>query len=363
MLDRSEADNMVQRLAEANRFSGVVRITRAGDELFAGAYGLASRTWGIANTMETRFDTASLTKLFTAVAVLQMIDRGRLTLKTRILPLLGLTHTSISEDVTVFQLLTHSSGIGDDCEEEDGCNYEDLWRDRPNYSVIETADFLPQFAHRKANFPPGAGCRYCNCGFVLLGLVVETLSGMAYRDYVRAEIFRLADMDCSGFFRMDRCVPDVAEGADPIRDDSGAIVAWKRNIYSFPPVGSPDSGAHVTAGDLDRFLRAARSGILLPPDLADQFFRPHVLYKQRDGWSMYYGLGMWFYVEPGGHVLCCQKEGYNAGVSAVMRYFPDSDTNLVILSNMAEGAWDLSWKMHRIILGNAHMGEKAHPGS
>ncbi len=65
---------------------------------------------------------------------------------------------------------------------------------------------------------------------------------------------------------------------------------------------------------------------------------------------MHYGLGMWFHVEPSGHVLFCQKEGYNAGVSAVMRYFPDYDVNLVILSNMADGAWDLSGRMHDLIL-------------
>ena len=149
---------------------------------------------------------------------------------------------------------------------------------------------------------------------------------------------------------MDRCVPAVAEGDDPIRGEDGSIVAWKKNIYSFPPVGSPDSGAHVTAADLDRFLRAVRSGGLLSSWLAEQFFRPQIFYRKRDGWAMHYGLGMWFYVEPDGHVLCCQKEGYNAGVSAVMRYFPDLDINLIILSNMANGAWDLSWWIHELIL-------------
>jgi len=65
---------------------------------------------------------------------------------------------------------------------------------------------------------------------------------------------------------------------------------------------------------------------------------------------MMYGMGMWFYVEPSGHIVCCQKEGYNAGVSAVMRYFFDQDINLIILSNMADGAWDPSWKMHELIV-------------
>jgi len=355
MLDRERINDELQRLEAEDRFSGVVRITQASRELFVGAYGLASRTWRVRNTMGTRFDTASLTKLLTAVATLQLVDRGLLALETPIIPLLGLSDTSISDEVTVFHLLTHSSGIGDDCEEEDGEDYEDLWRTRPNYGVTETADFLPQFAHKEANFSPGEGCRYCNCGFVLLGLAIEKLAGVTYRNYIRENIFKRAQMRDSGFFRMDRSVPDVAEGSDPIRSEDGHIIAWKKNVYSFPPVGSPDSGAHVTAADLDRFLRAVRAGDLLSSQLTEQFFRPHVFYKNRDGWSMHYGLGMWFYVEPDGHVLFCQKEGYNAGVSAVMRYFPDLNTNLVILSNMAEGAWDLSWTLHEKILRDAGM--------
>ena len=203
MLDRSYIDGEIRRLVGEERFSGVIRISCGAEELFSGAYGFASRTWRVANTLDTRFDTASLTKLFTAVAALQLVDQGLLALDTRIIPLLGLTDTAISDEVTVFQLLTHSSGIGDDCEEENGENYEDLWRTRPNYTVTETADFLPQFARKKANFPPGEACRYCNCGFVLLGLVVEQLTGLTYRDYVRERIFNPAQMSSSEFFRME----------------------------------------------------------------------------------------------------------------------------------------------------------------
>jgi len=129
------------------RFSGVVRVTRGGEELFAASYGWASRAWRVLNQLGTRFDTASLTKLFTAVAVLQLIDAGELSFDTPAVPYLGLTGTAISEQATVLHLLTHSSGIGDDAEEEDGEDYADLRIAKPNCSVVETADFLPQFAH------------------------------------------------------------------------------------------------------------------------------------------------------------------------------------------------------------------------
>ena len=113
------------------------------------------------------FNTASVTKLFIAVATLQLIERGLLAFDTPVIDFLGLQETSITRPVNVFHLLTHTSGIADDAEEESGEDYADIWKTRPNYAVTETADFLPQFAHKPPNFPPGQGCRYCNCSYVL----------------------------------------------------------------------------------------------------------------------------------------------------------------------------------------------------
>jgi len=299
--------------------------------------------------METRFDTASITKLITAVATLQLIDAGAFALDTRVIPYLGLTGTTLSPDVTVFHCLTHSSGIGDDCEEEDGEDYADLWTSTPNYAVSETADFLPQFASKPSNFAPGERCRYCNCAFTLLGLMIERVSGLTYREYVQRNIFDRAGMSASEFFHLETCVPEVAEGCDPIRDDEGTIVRWKRNIYSFPPIGSPDSGAYVTAADLDHFFRASKDGVLVSKRSAQRLLQPQVFGAKKDGWRLEYGLGLWFRVDTAGRVVFCEKEGYNAGVSGVLRYYPDSDLTLVILSNMAEGAWTPAEHLHDIL--------------
>ena len=132
-----------------------------------------------------------------------------------------------------------------------------MFVDKPNYSEIETADHLPDFAFKPPNFAPGEGCRYCNCGFILLGLMIEKATGTTYRDYVRSQVFAPAGMTRSGFFRMDEVVSGVAEPCEPVRDEAGAITGWKRNIYSYPPIGSPDGGAHVTAGDLVKFVPRA----------------------------------------------------------------------------------------------------------
>jgi len=339
-----------QELEEMDKFSGVVLITRGNSELYSRAFGYANRGWKIKNTLGVRFDTASITKLFTTVGILQLIDQKLLTLETSAIDYLRLEGTKISKDVNVFHLLTHTSGIGDDCEEEDGEVYEDLWKTKPNYSIRNTKDFLPQFIHKEPNFPPGQKCRYCNCSFVLLGLMIEKAKGMSYRDYVRKHIFEKAGMNHSDFLDMAHVNENVAEGSDPIRNEEGKITSWKRNIYSYPPVGSPDSGAYVTARDLDRFLRVVQCGKLLSQELTEALFMPHVHYKEKEGWTMKYGFCFWFYVEPDGKVVCFQKEGINAGVSGAMRYYPEQDINVVILSNMEEGVWDPVWKIHELVV-------------
>ncbi|MET1156750.1 serine hydrolase, partial [Arthrobacter sp.] len=255
--------------AARDEFSGVVLVSQDGGTLFEGAYGLASRRWGVPVTPSTRFDVASVTKLFTAVAVLQQVHAGTLSLDGLIHEHVDLAGTQIPAGVTLKQLLTHASGIADDADEEAGESYEALWLERPNYSITETVNFLPQFAYKAPNFPPGQGCRYCNVGYILAGLALENATGGSYRDYVVEHIFAPTGMT-AGFFDMREAVPDVAEGWEPAAGGSG----WRSNIYSYPPVGSPDGGAYATARDLVVFLEAVRAGRLLSPEPTEAFLTP-----------------------------------------------------------------------------------------
>lgn len=342
----TELTTYFEKRTATEQFSGVVRITQGDSELFSGAYGYASRAWQVPNTLETRFDTASITKLFTAVATLQLLKQGHLHFDTGVIDFLGLEGTAISRDVNVYHLLTHTSGIADDADEEAGESYEAIWHTKPNYSVTETVEFLPQFAYKPANFAPGQGCRYCNCGYVLLGLLIEKISGMGYRDYVRQNIFAKAGMVDSDFFDKRYVQPNVAEGADPIENEVGQIVGWKRNIYAYPPVGSPDGGAHVTSADLARFLRAVQMGMLLGPEMTTALLTPQVKHSDRDGWTQFHGYGLWFRVEPDGTVQHYGKEGVNTGVSAYLRHYPAQDLTVVLLSNREDGVWEPMGEIH-----------------
>jgi CubicO group peptidase (beta-lactamase class C family) len=333
VLDLSALGAFLKSQEKEQSFAGVVRICRGDEVLFSGAYGPASRRWPVPVTHETRFDVASIGKLFTSVAVLQEVSVGGLDLDEPASSYVDLRGTTISDRVTLRHLLTHTSGIADDADEEAGEAYEDLWRDRPNYSVIRTADFLPQFAFKPPVFEPGAGCRYCNCGYVLAGLALEAVTGEPYRELVRRRVFEPAGMTRSGFFDMRDSEPEVAEGWEPVEGGG-----WRRNIYSYPPIGSPDGGAYCTAADLVRFLQAVRRGELLSPERTAAFLTPQVLHHVTDEYEVHYGFGVEFVVVDG-QVRRYYKDGVNTGASAVVAHYPEQGVDLAIVSSTQDGAW------------------------
>ncbi len=334
MAGSTQMDGLDEFLHDAG-YTGVVLLRRGDDEIFTGAYGLASPRWGIPNTMDIRFDTASITKLFTAVAVLQLVGREVLDLDASIHAYVDLTDTVIPPAVTLRHLLTHTSGIADDADEEAGEDYADLWIDKPNYSVTKTRDFLPQCTADPPHFPPGEGYRYCNCAFILAGLAVEHAAGTSFREYVIEHVFKAPDMVRSGFFDKRDPEPDVAEGFDPRPD--GRL---ESNIFKYPPIGSPDGGAHVTAGDLIRFIDALRGGVLLTPELTEAFFTPQLILDDGAG----QGFGLEFRQDT------WWKEGINAGVSGVLKHWGEADgpgVDGVVLSNTEAGAWPVLKELDR----------------
>jgi CubicO group peptidase (beta-lactamase class C family) len=316
-----------------SHFTGVVELKQDDRTLFEGAYGLASPRWGIPNRLETRFDTASITKLFTSVAVLQLVGRGRLDLDASIHEYVDLAGTTISGDITLRHLLTHTSGLADDVDEEAGEEYADLWLERPVNSVIVTRDFLPQFATKEALALPGEQCRYCNVGYVLAGLALESASGRSYREHVASEVFIPAGMAASGFFDRRWAEPDVAEGFDP-----GPDGRLEQNIFKSPPIGSPDGGALVTAGDLLRFVAAVRAGVLLPAELTTLFLTPQVRHDD----EVEYGFGLEF---KGSN---WSKEGCWDGAGGIVRHYGDIGIDAVVLSNTRDDAWPVVRELDRL---------------
>ena len=196
----SELSSIVDLHEGVDRLSGSVLVTREDDVLLHEARGLAHRGFSVPNTVETRFDTASLGKLFTAAAAFRLADQGLLGLDDTIRDLVPLDGTKIPPDVTVRHCLTHTSGIADDADEEAGEDYEEIWKTRPCYRVRACADFLPQFAYKDPVFPAGSASRYNNCAYVLVGLALEARAGLSFRELVRREVIEPAGLSRTGYF-------------------------------------------------------------------------------------------------------------------------------------------------------------------
>jgi len=317
---------------EQQQFSGVVLVRRGKNVVFESASGLASRTTNEPITPQTRFDTASITKLFTSVAVLQQVAAGNLDLETSIHHYVDLAGTRIPIEVNLLNLLTHTSGLADDVDEENGEDYAEFWAALPVETFTEAADFLPLFVDKEPLADPGDEVAFINVGYILAGLALERVTGMPYREYIEEEVFAKAGMTDSGFFDRREKTVDVAEGWD--RTENGE---WVSNERAYPPIGSPDGGAHATAADLVKFFAAVRGGVLLNKEYTEEFLLPQVELDEETA----YGFGLEFDLEEDGSVRSYFQDGINAGASGILRHYPAENLDVVVLSNSEDGAWDV----------------------
>jgi len=240
-------------LAAADRFSGVVVLARGDTRVFERAYGMADREAGARNVLDTRFNLGSINKAFTQIAIRQLAQAGKLALAdTLIQHLPDYPNRDVAERVTIAQLLEHTSGIGGNIfAAPAGGSRNDLRR---------TADFMALFAHEPLQFEPGSRQQYSNAGYVVLGAVIERLSGMSYYDFVRANVFEPAGITSTGSYARDSLPPNSAVGYPRGGPGSEARGPLRRNTETLPGRGSAAGGGYSTAEDLLRFAQAVREG-------------------------------------------------------------------------------------------------------
>ena len=244
--------------AAADRFSGVVLVARDGKVLLHQAFGLASREHGVANRLDTRFNLGSINKVFTKVAVGQLVEAGRLSLDDTLGKWLPDYPNPDARKATVRQLLEMQSGIGDFFGEQFEATPKDRFR--------KNADYLPLFAAKPLLFPPGTDRRYSNGGYVVLGEIVAKASGRDYYDFVRENLYARAGMADTDSFEADVPVPNLAEGYTRSWDGEDRTSGPRRsNVYTRPARGSAAGGGYSTAPDLLRFAVALQGDRLFSP--------------------------------------------------------------------------------------------------
>lgn len=343
-----ELVSLLQNKYKDESFSGVVVIHQDNEEVFKMAGGYANRSFKVPNQVDTKFRIASVGKMFTAVAVLQLVEKGLIGLETKVIDFLQLNDTKISPDITIKQLLNHSSGIADYCEEDDGDEaWEELWKEHPIYHVRVLRDYLELFKNKPANFQPGEKFKYCSAGYILLGLVIEKVSNMDYFEYVRKNVFEPLHMKDTGFIQLDHVVENVAEGYELM--DHG----WERNIYTATPGPGPDGGATSTAQDLLIFIKALQEYRLINEELTNMMLSAQVIDEGSDGFKDYkwrYGFANYILLDDENKVVRGGHTGEEYGVSCRLYYYPEKNITVAILGNIGFCAGKLGWEIHDLIM-------------
>ncbi len=244
----------LDKLAAGDLFSGVVLVAKDGKPIFRRAYGLASQAYSVPNRVDTKFNVASINKMFTAVAVAQLAQAGKLSFQDRLIEHLpDYPKKEVAEKVTIHHLLTHTSGMGD-------CL--DNLRFLPSKEKIRRVrDYFPLFVDEPLAFEPGEKFKYSNVGFIVLGAVIERVSGQDYFEYVREHIFKPAGMGATDFYELDRDTPNLAIGYElRLVNDRPVLL---NNTHLLPLRGCPAGLGYSTADDLLRFDVALRGYKLL----------------------------------------------------------------------------------------------------
>jgi len=300
------------RLAAADEFSGVVAISQHGQSLLASAWGLADREHRTPVRLDTPFLFASQGKMFTAVAVFQLVEKGRVSLDDPIGKYLtDYPNAEMARKVTVWELLGHQGGTGDMGVLEPG--------DTDNRARVHSIDDIIKLnGSRGPAFEPGTRVDYSNYGYVLLGALVQRVTGESYYDYVERHIFRVAGMAHTSYPPRENmrrvAVGYTSDDGKPLHPSTDWL-PWR---------GTPAGGGVSTAEDMLRFVAALNAGKLISPEmLAIATTRqPHAhgfaygfISSAVDGFP-YWGHG-----------------GGAPGNSLVLDYYPVTDTTFVCMSN------------------------------
>jgi CubicO group peptidase (beta-lactamase class C family) len=317
----------VDEAAERSRFSGVVRLDRAGDTEISRAYGAADRSHGILNTVRTQFATASGSKGLTALTVMSLVERGTLALDTTARSLLGDDLPLIADNVTVEQLLAHRSGIGDYLDENAVGDVSDYVMPVSVHQLATTEQFLRVLGGHQTRFPAGERFAYNNGGYVVLALLAERASGVGFHRLVRTLVCEPAGMVDTAFLRSDELPGRAARGYL-------SVDGLRTNVLHLPVLGSGDGGSYSTAADFSAFWDSLIAGRIVTPERVAEMLRPRSDWPEE---SRRYGLG--FHLHATGDAVWL--EGYDAGVSFTSLHQPSSAITYSVLSNWSDGAWPI----------------------
>lgn len=325
--------------ANRGEFSGVALVWKNGEPLFEHAAGMAHRGLGVPVQTDSRFQVASVTKMVTAVVALQLVESGLLGLETPITDVLDQGLGAVTPAHTLHHLLCHMSGIRNyhDDEDETWASFTSCWDRIPSYHIREVGDMLPLFADLRPLFPPGERFEYADANYLLIGLMIEAVTGNPYRDVVRDRVLEPTGMRDTSFTSLDFDPERLAVGyfTSDLPAEKG-----RTNIFSVPAMGMPDGGMITGARDLALFFDALLGGTLVSPATFEQMLVPRAVIEDTDDLEAY-GYGLELTIVEGG-VAILGHAGGDPGISAMTSHFVDDATSVIVLCNQDRGSWAVS---------------------
>jgi CubicO group peptidase (beta-lactamase class C family) len=323
----------VQKLAEADVFSGAVLLAKDGKVLFEKAYGEANKDFHAANRTDTKFNLGSMNKMFTAVAIAQLAERGKLSLEDPLAKFLPEFPTKeAAQKIQLKHLLTHTSGLGS------YFNKKFMESSRARFRTVD--DMMKLAEGETLAFEPGTKWAYSNTGMLVLGAVIERVTGQSYFDYVRENIYKPAGMTNTDAYELDLVNPNLAVGYQKEFNDDGTI-RFRNNIFQHVIRGGPAGGGYSTVGDLLKFDRALRTNKLVGAEYVRQ-----LLSAKPELNSPEYGYG--FSVDTKKRIV--GHSGGFSGISSNLDMFLDSGYTAIVMSNYGGGSGLVGSKMAELIL-------------
>ena len=334
-MDKTDAILRIENAIIGEEFNGAVSVSKNGESLYKKAFGYADLPNKRHNTVQTRFGTASAGKAFVAVAVMKLIEDGKLSIESRIGDVLDFDLKQISGDITIGQLLNHTSGIPDYFDESVMDEYAQLWVDIPNYHIRKSSDLLPLFIDKPMMYNPGEKFQYNNSGYVVLGLVVEAITGRAFDSYLEVAVFEPCGMKSTGYYELDRLPANCANAyIHDVESDE-----YYTNIYSIDAKGTGAGGCFTTVEDVWAFWKHLLDGSIISLESVRQMLSLQAENKEEDE---AYGYGFWLDI---GENITPFFQGSDPGVSFMTSYA--DGLFICVVSNFGDDVW----KIHNALLG------------
>ncbi len=327
----TQVESLVDRAAAVDSFSGAVLVAKDGQPIFERAVGFANKETSTPNKTTTRFNLGSIDKSFTSVAIAQLAQQGKLSYSDTIAKHLpDYPNKTVAAQVSIHQLLTHTSGLGDYLGSESLAKMKTL------------RDILPAFVNQPVSFEPGTKMQYSNAGYVVLGLIIEKISGTSYYEYVSSHIFKPAGMDRTGSFELNQKVDDLAVGYTRM----GPQGPRRPNTATLAGRGSSAGGGYSTVGDMLKFVNALTANKLISAEYSEIVFSGGGPQKPAGP-----GRGYGFMQNQMSGVRTIGNGGGGPGVNASFRTYQGRGYTVVVLSNYdPPAAQELAAKIQEILI-------------